>query len=131
MDTLISWHYTRPCPHGLSACPKPKPSAQEPHDTWEDAAVESRWRDGLWLFLVEHRWDEPRLWPTINLIVVSSLPRDRSEVRASTLEVLDALGDLTRERRVKRVRKQWLKPVIEPGPIVNMAKLLNLPAPDV
>ena len=131
MDTFISWHYTRACPHGVPARPKPKLPAQEPQDTWEDAAHESRWRDALWLFLVEHRWDEPKLWPTVNLIAVASLPRDRGEVREATRQILDALADLTRERQVRRIRKHWLKPIIGQPPLVNMGKLLKLPTPNV
>jgi hypothetical protein len=56
--------------------PVGSPEQSLARDTWEDTAVEARWRDAIWLFLVEHRWDELKLWPTVNLIVLSSVARE-------------------------------------------------------
>jgi hypothetical protein len=101
-------------PAATWSAPAHKPTARPlvvrpPRQTgWEEHAANQDWELAVLEFLRRDWRKTFRLWEVVNQIVEASSPLNRREVRSVTLEVLQAVMRLRRQKRVFRFRRKWL-----------------------
>src|SRR6058998_3789013 len=66
------------------------------------------WQGAILGYLREKRREAIPLWTVLNGICAAAEPRDRRETRELKTEILKALGQLSRTRRVLRLRRTKL-----------------------
>jgi hypothetical protein len=96
--------YVHPVP---KSSPKPRPW-QEPDLRWADLADEQRWGEAIIAYLKVNWRGQHLMWRVINAVAAESRPETRSLIRSVTQDVLAAMMDLIRARRVMRYRRRWV-----------------------
>ena len=75
---------------------------------WQELALKRDWQGAILGYLREKRREAIPLWTVLNGICAAAEPRDRRETRELKTEILKALGQLSRTRRVLRWRRTKL-----------------------
>src|SRR5438105_2505854 len=69
---------------------------------WCDLASQRDWQGAILVYLRQCWREALPLWSVINQIAAEARPRNRRELRSLKMEILKAMGELVRSRRVLR-----------------------------
>lgn len=92
-----------PSPPITSSKTPNKPPVQD----WCDLAYEHAWDDAIIAYLRERWRDHFHIWRVINMVCAEARPETREQERAWKLEVMRAMGQLIRAKRVFRWKRIW------------------------
>jgi len=88
--------------------PVPQPRAATPPPTWHDYAAEKNWD----LAVIHRLRDKERkaylYWQIVNEIVAESRQTSRADIRAATMELLEAIKQLRKQKRLMIWRRRYL-----------------------
>jgi len=95
--------------YATMATVKPKiiPPPRKP-PRWEDLASEERWKEALMAYLQQNWRGGSGFWHVINSVAAEAMPECRWQMRDYTRQVLEALMELVREKRVLRFKRKWV-----------------------
>ena len=84
--------------------------AQKPERVrdWPDFACDGQWSEAIIGYMKANWRGQHLMWRVINAVAAESRPETRSLTRSVTQEVLTAMMDLIRARRVMRYRRRWV-----------------------